>query len=193
VESLLDSNAALPRNFTIILPNLLFSPESSVGYPRKRKQIALIFADIVDSTELVARLGDDHWLGLLSSFFMVVRREVAEFHGWYLSTAGDGFLAAFDHCLHAVRCCYAIQAGVAALGLRIRMGVHGGECVATANFLAGLTLHIGARIAAVAATGEMLVSDYVKAQLAGSEIEFVDRGTHNLKGVPGKWRLFALA
>jgi len=92
VESLLDSNAALPRNFTIILPNLLFSPESSVGYPRKRKQIALIFADIVDSTELVARLGDDHWLGLLSSFFMVVRREVAEFHGWYLSTAGDGLI-----------------------------------------------------------------------------------------------------
>jgi class 3 adenylate cyclase len=157
----------------------------------RRKRVALIFADIVESTELVARLGDEKWVALLTSYYALVRQELLKFHGWYLSAAGDGFLAAFDECFHAIRCSSAIRTGASALGLRVRIGVHAGDCIALGSFLTGLTLHIGARIAAVAAAGEMLVSGYVKAHLNDREIQFVDRGTHRLKGVPGEWRLFA--
>jgi class 3 adenylate cyclase len=157
----------------------------------RRKQVVLIFADIVESTELIARLGDERWAVLLTSYYTLVRRELSKFHCWYLSAAGDGFLAAFDHCVHAIRCSSAIRAGASALGLRVRIGVHAGECIELGSFLIGLTLHIGARIAAAAAADEMLVSDYVKAHLNDREIQFVDRGTHQLKGVPGEWRLFA--
>ena len=156
-----------------------------------RKQVALIFADIVESTELVARLGDERWATLLTSYYTLVRRKLSKFHCWYLSTAGDGFLAAFDHCIHAIHCSSAIRSGASALGLRVRIGVHAGECVELGSFLTGLTLHIGARIAAAAAADEMLVSDCVKAHLNDHEIQFVDRGTHQLQGVPGEWRLFA--
>lgn len=157
----------------------------------RRKQVALIFADIVESTELVARLGDENWAALLSSFYTLVQSELSKFHGWYLSAAGDGFLAAFDECSHAIRCSAAIREGASALGLRIRIGLHAGECVDLGGLLTGLTVHIGARIAAAAAADEMLVSDCVKAQLEQHEIQFIDRGTHCLKGVPGLWRLFA--
>lgn len=157
----------------------------------KRKQVALIFADIVESTELVARLGDEKWAALLSSYYRLVRRELSKFHGWYLSAAGDGFMAAFDQCVHAIRCSEAIRTGAGMLGLRVRIGVHAGECIALGGFLTGLNLHIGARIAAAATADEMLVSDCVKAQLDDHEIQFLDRGTHYLKGVPGTWRLFA--
>jgi class 3 adenylate cyclase len=157
----------------------------------RRKQVALLFADIVDSTELVVRLGDESWLALLASYYALVRLELLKSHGWYMSVAGDGFLAGFDQCTHAIRCSAAIRSGVGALGLRVRIGIHAGECVAVGNFLAGLILHIGARIASTASAGETLVSAYVKAQLHGSEIRFIDRGTHFLKGVPGEWRLFA--
>ncbi|MBV8451159.1 MAG: adenylate/guanylate cyclase domain-containing protein [Deltaproteobacteria bacterium] len=157
----------------------------------RRRQVALIFADIVESTELVARLGDERWAALLSSYYMLVRRKLSKFHCWYLSAAGDGFLAAFDHCIDAIRCSSAIRVGASALGLRVRIGVHAGECVELGSYLTGLTLHIGARIAAAAAADEMLVSDCVKAHLNDHEIQFVDRGTHQLKGVPGEWRLFA--
>jgi len=158
----------------------------------RRKRVALTFADIVESTELVARLGDESWVALLISFYTLLRSELSKFHGWYLSAAGDGFLAAFDECSHAIRCSAAIRAGASALGLRVRIGVHAGECVDLGGFLTGLTLHIGARIAAVAAADEMLVSDYVKAQLEQHEIQFADRSTHCLKGLPGVWRLFGV-
>jgi class 3 adenylate cyclase len=157
----------------------------------RRKRVALIFADIVESTQLVARLGDERWVTLLGTYYTMVRRELLKFHGWYLSAAGDGFLAAFDECIQAIRCSVAIRKGATTLGLRVRIGVHTGECVALGSFLTGLTLHIGARIAAAAAADEMLVSDHVKAQLSDGKIQFVDRGIHSLKGVPGRWRLFA--
>jgi len=157
----------------------------------RRKQVAVLFADIVESTELVARIGDENWVGMLSSYYMRVCRELSQFHGWYLSVAGDGFLAAFDECIHAIRCSAAIHAAAGTLGLRVRIGVHAGECVALGSLLAGLTLHVGARIAAAAGAGEMLVSDYVRARINDPGIQFVDRGTQRLKGVPGEWRLFA--
>jgi class 3 adenylate cyclase len=157
----------------------------------RRKQVALIFADIVESTEMVARLGDERWAALLTSYYTLVRRKLSKFHCWHLSAAGDGFLAAFDHCIHAIRCSSAIRAGASALGLRVRIGVHAGECIELGSLLTGLTLHIGARIAAAAAADEMLVSDYVKAHLNDHKIQFVDRGIHRLKGVPGEWQLFA--
>jgi class 3 adenylate cyclase len=157
----------------------------------RRKQVALLFADIVDSTELVATLGDESWLALLASYYALVRLELLKSHGWYLSVAGDGFLAGFDQCTHAIRCSAAIRSGAGALGLRVRIGIHAGECVALDGFLTGLTVHIGARIAAAAAADEMLVSHSVKAQLDDREIRFIDRGIYQLKGVPGTWRLFA--
>jgi class 3 adenylate cyclase len=157
----------------------------------KRKRAALMFADIVESTELVARLGDEKWVALLSLYYKLVRRELSKFHSWYLSAAGDGFMAAFDECFHAIHCSSAIRTGAGALGLKIRIGMHAGECVTLGGFVTGLTLHIGARIAAAAAPDEMLVSACVKAQLEDRAIQFLDRGTHCLKGVPGVWRLFA--
>jgi class 3 adenylate cyclase len=157
----------------------------------KRKRVALMFADIVESTELVARLGDEKWVALLSSYYRLVQGELSKFHSWYLSAAGDGFMAVFDECFHAIRCSSAIRTGAGALGLRIRIGMHAGECVTLGGFVTGLALHIGARIAAAAAPDEMLVSDCVKAQLKDCEIQFMDRGPHYLKGVPGVWRLFA--
>ena len=164
---------------------------SSAEVGPKRKRVVLIFADIVESTELLARVGDEEWVLLLASYYTLVRRELSKFHGWYLSAAGDGFLAVFDECVNAIGCSSAIRIGAIALGLRIRIGVHAGECVALGSFLTGLTLHIGARIAAAAAAGEMLVSACVIAHLDDHEIQFVDRGNHRLKGVRGEWRLFA--
>ena len=174
----------------IVSRNLPEPAEHPEAKPR-RKQVAVLFADIVESTELVARLGDENWAALLSSYYRLVRRELSEFHGWYLSAAGDGFLAAFDECIHAIRCSAAIRAQVSTLGLRVRIGVHAGECLALGTFLTGLTLHVGARIAAAAGAGEMLVSHCVRAHINDPEIQFVDRGTQRLKGVPGEWRLFA--
>jgi class 3 adenylate cyclase len=179
-----------PTASLIVSPNLPEPVENPETRPN-RKLAALMFVDIVESTELVARLGDEKWVALLSSYYSLVRREWAKFQGWYLSAAGDGFLAAFDECTHAIRCSMAIRTEASALGLRVRIGVHAGECVALGNFLAGLTLHVGARIAAAAGAGEMLVSDYVRTCIDDCEIQFVDRGTQRLKGVPGEWRLFA--
>jgi class 3 adenylate cyclase len=176
----------------IVSRNLPEPPQHSVPEVEpKRRRVAIMFADIVGSTELVAGLGDENWLILLNSYYSVVRRELSIFHCWYLSAAGDGFLAAFDNCIRAFRCSAAIRAGARALGLGLRIGVHSGECVALGGFLTGLTLHIGARIAAAAAPGEILVSDHVKAHLNDTDVEFVERGSHRLRGVPGEWLLFA--
>jgi class 3 adenylate cyclase len=185
-----DPEMCLAGNF--IVSRNLPEPTAHQQTEPRRKQVALIFADIVESTELVARLGDENWGVLLTSYYGLVRLELSKFHGWYLSAAGDGFLAAFDECIHAIRCSAAIRTGASALGLRVRIGVHAGECVALGSFLTGLTLHVGARIAAAARAGEMLVSEYVRAHINDPELQFVDRGTHRLKGVPGEWRLFVI-
>jgi class 3 adenylate cyclase len=155
-----------------------------------RKHVSLLFGDIVGSTELLAEMGDLKWMDVVSAYYAIVRREHKFFGGHYLTTIGDGFLAGFDHAMNAVDCASAILRSVKGLGLKMRIGVHAGECFDMGEQLVGLTVHVGARIAATAAEDEVLVSDSVKNQIADSDLRFVDRGMHNLKGVPGEWRLF---
>jgi class 3 adenylate cyclase len=121
-----------------------------------------------------------------------VRQRLAEFRGTEVNTTGDGFVASFDGPFRAIGCAAAIREGVRGLGLEIRAGVHTGEGELAAGRIGGIVLHIAARVAAAAGTGELLVSSTVKDLVAGSGLEFEDRGTHVLKGVPGEWRLYAV-
>jgi class 3 adenylate cyclase len=152
----------------------------------------LLFTDIVGSTERVADLGDRGWTGLLDEHNRLVRTELERFDGREIDTAGDGFLATFDGPARGVRCAQAVQSAVRVLGIDIRAGLHTGEIEQRGSDVAGLAVHIGARVAAAAAPGEVLVSSTVKDLVVGSGIEFSDRGTHALKGVPGEWRLFSV-
>ena len=152
----------------------------------------VLFTDIVSSTERAAELGDRRWRDVLFSHHAVVRRELDRFRGREVKTVGDGFLATFDGPARAVRCACAIRDGVGALGLSLRAGLHTGECELIGDDVGGIAVHIGARVAARALTGEVLVSSTVKDLVVGSGIDFQDRGAHRLKGVPGSWRLFAV-
>ena len=151
----------------------------------------LLFTDIVGSTERAAELGDAAWRELLDRHHGVVRRELTRFRGEEKDTAGDGFFATFDGPARAIRCAQAVVAAVRALGLDVRAGVHTGECELHDTKVAGIAVSIGARVAALAGPGEVLVSQTVKDLVAGSGIEFADRGARELKGVPGEWRLYA--
>ncbi len=153
----------------------------------------VLFTDIVGSTELAAALGDRAWQTVLNDHNRAVRTELARFRGREISTTGDGFFAAFDGPARAIRCACAIRDVVAALGIEIRAGVHTGEVELADGDLRGLTVHIGARIAALAATSEVLVSRTVADLVAGSGIVLVDRGEHQLRGISGSWRLFAVS
>ena len=153
----------------------------------------VLFTDIVGSTELAADLGDRRWRELLEQHNALVRRELARFRGVELSTAGDGFLATFDGPARAVACACAIRDGSTALGLQIRFGLHTGELELTGSDIRGIAVHTGARVAAKAGPGEVLTSSTVRDLVAGSGLEFEDRGSHELKGVPGEWRLYAVA
>ncbi len=159
---------------------------------REPKQVraTVLFGDIVGSTERLAAMGDHEWMKVLDAYYAIIHKGFGTFQGIHLSTAGDGFLATFDHPVQAIQCAAAILESVKELGLRIRFGMHVGECLSVDEFVGGLTVHIGARIAAAADAGEVLVSDAVKSHLVDSAIRFVDRGNHDLKGVPGRWRLF---
>ena len=152
----------------------------------------VVFTDIVASTEHAAELGDRRWRDLLFSHHAIVRRELERFRGREVKTVGDGFLATFDGPARAVRFACAIRDGVGELGLSIRAGLHTGECELIGDDVGGIAVHIGARVAATARAGEVLVSSTVKDLVVGSGIQFVDRGSHRLKGVPGSWRLFAV-
>jgi pimeloyl-ACP methyl ester carboxylesterase len=152
----------------------------------------VLFTDIVGATEKAAGLGDRRWHDLLDSHHALVRRELAGFRGREIDTAGDGFLATFDGPARAVRCACAISDKVRALGLEVRAGLHTGECEVMGDKLGGIAVHIGARVAALARPGEVLVSTTVKDLVAGSGLSFQDRGAQQLKGVPGDWRLFAV-
>jgi len=164
------------------------------GAEPDRVLATVLFTDIVGATERVAQLGDSGWRQLLGQHHALVRRELAKFRGREIDTAGDGFLAAFDGPARAVRCAHAIQhAARAQLNLDLRAGLHTGECELLEDKLAGLAVHIGARVATLAHAGEVLVSNTVKDLVAGSGLQFEDRGNHVLKGVPGEWRLFAAA
>ena len=152
----------------------------------------VLFTDIVSSSELAASLGDRAWHDLLDRHHGLVRRQLLRFRGREMNTMGDSFLASFDGPARAIRCACAIAESMTELGFEIRAGVHTGECELVEGQVAGIAVHTGARVAALARPGEVLVSSTVKDLVAGSQLTFDDRGSHELKGVPGEWRLFAV-
>jgi pimeloyl-ACP methyl ester carboxylesterase len=152
----------------------------------------VLFTDIVGSTKRALELGDRGWHDLIDAHHEHVRRELVRFRGQEVDTAGDGFFATFDGPARAVRAACAIRNAVRDLGIEIRAGLHTGECELMQGKIGGIAVHTGARVAAAAAPGEVLVSQTVKDLVAGSGIEFEDRGLRELKGVPGEWRLYAV-
>jgi class 3 adenylate cyclase len=153
----------------------------------------VLFTDLVGSTERAVELGDRAWRELLEQHDEAVRRELERYRGVEVDTAGDGFFARFDGPARAIACARTITERVSELGLEVRAGIHTGECERVGEKIAGLAVNVGARVSGAAAAGEVLVSGTVKDLVAGSGIEFEDRGTHELKGVPGEWRLFAVS
>ena len=153
----------------------------------------VLFTDIVGSTARSAELGNTAWRELLGQHHTRVRRELARYRGREVDTAGDGFFATFDGPARAIQCACAVRASLRELGLEIRAGLHAGECELLDAKVTGIAVSLGARVAAQAATGEILVSSTVKDLVAGSGIAFEDRGAAELKGVPGEWRLYAVA
>ena len=151
----------------------------------------VLFTDLVGSTERAARVGDQEWRDLLSRHQSDVRRELDRWRGRELDTAGDGFLASFDGPARAIRCGLAIVERARSLDLDVRAGVHTGECELLGEKLAGIAVHTGARIATLAGAGEVLASQTVKDLVAGSGLDFDDRGEQEFKGVPGRWRIYA--
>lgn len=149
----------------------------------------ILFTDIVGSTERATSLGDYRWHALLDAHDRLVREQLRRFKGTEIKTTGDGFLASFDGPARAVRCAQAITSAVSGLGIEIRAGLHTGECEVRGNDLGGLAVHIAARIGAMARSREVVVSSTVKDLVVGSDLRFEDRGEHELKGVPGTWRL----
>ena len=152
----------------------------------------VLFTDIVGSTVRAAELGDRRWRDLLEQHNELVRTELGRFRGRELSTAGDSFLATFDGPARAIACAASIRDQVRRLGLDIRAGLHTGELEVDGSEIRGIAVHTGARVAAKAAPGEVLASSTVKDLVAGSGLEFEERGAHELKGVPGEWRLYAV-
>jgi pimeloyl-ACP methyl ester carboxylesterase len=152
----------------------------------------VMFTDVVRSTERAAELGDSRWRELLHNYYVAVRKELTAFRGREVNTAGDGLLATFDGPARAIRCACSVRERVRPLGLQVRTGLHTGECELIGDDVGGIAVHIGARVAATAAPDEVLVSSTVKDLVAGSGLQFVDRGAHSLKGVPGEWRLFVV-
>lgn len=151
----------------------------------------ILFCDIVDSTKRAAELGDREWKQLLSRFYALVDDKLHHFRGRKLDTAGDGLFAAFDGPARAVRCGAALVDAVQSLGMRLRVGVHTGECEVLGESFSGIAVHLGARVASAAEPGQVLVSSTVKDLVVGSGLQFEDLGLRALKGVPDEWRLFA--
>jgi class 3 adenylate cyclase len=151
----------------------------------------VLFTDIVGSTEKASELGDRRWRELLEAHDASVRRHVETHGGRVVKNLGDGYLATFDGPARAIRCARALADDAASLGIELRAGVHTGECETMGDDVGGMAVHIGARVAANAGAGEVLVSSAVRDLVVGSGIEFADRGVHELKGVPGTWTLLA--
>jgi class 3 adenylate cyclase len=168
-----------------------FFTGSRTGTDPDRLLTTLLFTDIVDSTKRAAEWGDRRWRDLLDQHHALVRVQLERFGGREVVTTGDGFFASFPSPMQAVRCALAATDAVDALGVQIRAGVHTGEVEVRGEDLGGLAVHIAARVSAAADPGEVFVSSTVKDLLAGTDLAFEDRGEHELKGVPGAWRLFA--
>jgi len=181
-----------------------FDPEETLGEIREfltgtreastpdRVLATVLFTDLVESTALAVGLGDRRWRELQEQHHAAVRRELSRFAGREVDTAGDGFFATFDGPARAIRCALSIVEATRTLGLEVRAGLHTGEVEVAAEKIAGIAVNIGARVAGEAGAGEVLVSSTVRDLVAGSGIEFAQRGTRKLKGVPGEWRLFAV-
>jgi class 3 adenylate cyclase len=152
----------------------------------------VVFTDIAGSTEMLTEKGDAGWRDLIERHHAIVRGQLDAYRGVEIDTAGDGFFATFDGPTRAVRCALAIREAVADLGIGIRAGIHTGEVDIGGAKATGIAVVIGARIAATGGSGEILVSSTVKDLVAGSGLSFEDRGEHELKGVPGKWRMYLL-
>ena len=168
-----------------------FTGSRSVG-PPDRILATVLFTDIVNSTATAVELGDEAWKQRIREHDAVVRRELGRHRGREIHTTGDGFLATFDGPARAIRCAEAIRDAVRASGLEIRTGLHTGEIELQGDDIAGIAVHIGARVSGLAAPGEILVSRTVVDLVAGSGMVFDDRGSHTLKGVPGEWQVYAI-
>ncbi len=158
-----------------------------------RVLVTVLFTDVVSSTEQASRLGDRRWSELLAAHDSLVRTNVERFRGRVVKSTGDGVLATFDGPGRAIRCASTIRDSVRSLGIEVRAGLHTGEIQVVGEDVAGLAVHIGARVSALAGASEVLVSSTVKDLVAGSGVRFENRGDHQLKGVPGTWRLFAIS
>jgi class 3 adenylate cyclase len=150
----------------------------------------VLFTDIVGSTQRLAELGDARWAYLIAQHDHLARREIERHRGRYIDSTGDGLLATFDGPARAVHCAQALGTAVGELGLDIRAGCHTGEIELDGDRIRGLAVHIGARVGALARSGEILVSSTVKDLTAGSGLQFEDAGEHNLKGIPERWHLY---
>jgi class 3 adenylate cyclase len=162
------------------------------GFDAERVVSTIMFTDIVGSTERAAALGDDHWRDLLDNHDSIIRRQLERFRGREVNTVGDGFVVTFTSSSAAIDCADAIVDAVRALGIEVRVGIHAGEVEVRGADVAGMTVHIGARIAVLAGPSEVLVSSTVRDIVAGSRRIFAERGEYDLKGVPGRWRLYAV-
>jgi class 3 adenylate cyclase len=162
------------------------------GFDTERVLTTIVFTDIVGSTRRAAELGDLRWHDLLDNHDRIVRHELELFRGREVNTAGDGFVATFTSPSIAIDCADAIVDAVRPLGIEVRVGIHAGEVEVRGDDIAGMAVHIGARVAAMAGPSEVLVSSTVREIVTGSRRQFVDRGEYDLKGVPGRWRVHGL-
>lgn len=169
-----------------------FITGARAGVTTERVLTTIAFTDIVGSTEHAATLGDDRWRDLLDNHDRIVRHELERFRGREVNTAGDGFVATFSSPSVALDAAEAIIAAVRLLGIEVRVGVHAGEVEARGEDIAGMAVHIAARVAGQAGASEVLVSSTVREIVTGSRRTFTERGEHALKGVPGTWRLWAV-
>jgi class 3 adenylate cyclase len=183
--------AHVPRLLAQVMPFLQEAATREAPEPDK-VLATVLFSDIVGSTARAAELGDTQWRELLTEHHGRVRAQLARYRGVELDTAGDGFFARFDGPARGIRCALAIRDAVRDLGLEVRLGLHTGECEVLDGKVAGIAVAIGARVSALAAAGEVLVSQTVKDLVAGSGITFGDHGLAELKGVPGQWRLYSV-
>jgi class 3 adenylate cyclase len=164
----------------------------ATGTP-ERMLATILLTDIAGSTERAARLGDRRWREILEAHDRASREELGRYGGRAVKSLGDGLLALFNGPVAAIRCARAMQEAVAPLGIRLRAGLHTGECERIGDDVGGMAVHLGARVGAKAAPGEVLVSETIRGLIIGSVIELEYHGEHELKGVPGRWRLYAVA
>jgi class 3 adenylate cyclase len=169
-----------------------FLTGATTPYEADRVLATVMFTDIVDSTRRAAELGDRRWRELVEAHDRMVRAGLERYRGREVKTLGDGFLATFDGPGRAIRCAGAVRDSVRSLGIELRAGLHTGECEVAGDDISGIAVNIGARVGAQARPGEVLVSQTVKDLVAGSGLDFADRGEHDLKGVPGAWRLWSV-